>query len=527
MLKKTYPVKKSDFIALIFTVIAVFATIRLIISGGFNFGFSIGICSLILMGSVYLFTKECKDKFFCFLLFSGALVLSATYSVTNDYLIKFLTFVYLIFICSILFVTLSDNANAQGGSYSYIFDTVKKTFNAVLDNFTLPVRSAKALTKEGKPKNFLYLLVGVGISVPLICVVLPLLATSDVAFGTLISKLFSDLFAFLCAVVSTVIVTPFAYSFLFSMKKKDLKDKNAPEIPEKTPKVIINTVLSALSVIYVVYLFSQLAYISKAFAFLLPEGYSAAEFARSGFFQMAVIAFINFAVLFLCSALVKKNESRKLPVLTKYLLIFLCVFTVFYISTAFIKMMKYISLYGLTRLRVLTSIFMLMLAVIFIIILLRLIFTKLKYIKAIIIVCTLTMISVSITDINTLIADYNYNQYKQGNIEIDAEQLKSLGVSALPVLVKLSEEKDEKVRNDAIDAIIGSTYDIYSCGLENIADCTEKNITKTNIFEKNYTWIQGEKALKKFIENNPDFDYEEFYNAYYAEFAEPDEYEVW
>ena len=137
------------------------------------------------------------------------------------------------------------------------------------------------------------------------------------------------------------------------------------------------------------------------------------------------------------------------------------------------------------------------------------------------------MISVSITDINTHIANYNYNQYKQGNIEIDVEQLYSMGVSSLPVLVKLSEEKDEKVKNDAIDAIIGSTYDIYSCGLENIADCTEKNITKTNIFEKNYTWIQGEKALKKFIENNPDFDYEEFYNAYYAEFAEPDEYEVW
>ena len=147
--------------------------------------------------------------------------------------------------------------------------------------------------------------------------------------------------------------------------------------------------------------------------------------------------------------------------------------------------MKYISLYGLTRLRVLTSIFMLMLAVIFIIILLRLIFTKLKYIKAIIIVCTLTMISVSITDINTLIADYNYNQYKQGNIEIDAEQLKSLGVSALPVLVKLSEETEEEVRCAAIDAIVYISYNIYDCGIENLDECTEENITKTSIFEKN------------------------------------------
>lgn len=514
MLKKTYPVKKSDFIALIFTVIAVFATIRLIISGGFNFGFSIGICSLILMGSVYLFIKECKDTFFCFLLFSGTLVLSASYSVTNDFLIKFLTFVYIVFICATLFVTLSGNTSARGGTYSYIFDIVVKTFDALLDNLLLPMRSAKESSKNGGSKNLIYLLIGVGISVPVVCVVLPLLATSDVAFGTLISKVFSNLFAFICAIVTTVIITPFAYAFLFSMKKKDLKDKSAPAIPDKTPKVVINTILSVLSVVYIVYLFSQLAYISKAFAFLLPEGYSAAEFARSGFFQMAVIAFINFAILFLCSALVKKNESKKLPVFTKSLLIFLCVFTVFYISTAFIKMMKYISLYGLTRLRVLTSIFMLMLAIIFIIILLRLIFTKFKYIKAIILVCTLTMISVSITDINTHIANYNYNQYKQGNIEIDVEQLYSMGVSSLPVLVKLSEETEEEVRCAAIDAIVYISYNIYDCGIENLDECTEENIAKTSIFEKNYTWIQGEKALKQFIKKNPDFDYDEFYNVF-------------
>ncbi|MGN1315664.1 MAG: DUF4153 domain-containing protein [Acutalibacteraceae bacterium] len=527
MLKKTYPIKRSDLTALLFTVVFIFTTARLILFGGFNLGFSIGICSVIVTSTIYLFTKDCTDKIFCFLLFSGALVLSASFSVTNDFLIKFLTFVYIVFICATLFVTLSGNTSARGGTYSFIFDTVNKTFDAVLDNLMLPMRSAKESSKESKSKNILYLLVGVGISIPVICVVLPLLATSDIAFGILISKIFSNLFAFICAIVLTVIVTPFAYAFLFSMKKKDLKDMSAPTIPDKTPTVVINTILSTLTVVYIVYLFSQLAYISKAFAFLLPDGYSAAEFARSGFFQMAVIAFINFAILFLCSALVKKNENKKLPAFTKSLLIFLCVFTVFYISTAFIKMMKYISLYGLTRLRVLTSIFMIMLGVIFIIILLRLIFTKLKYIKAIILVCTLTMISVSVTDINTLIANYNYNQYKQGNIEIDVEQLNSLGVSALPVLVKLSEEKEEKVRYDAIDAIVYTAYDIYACGIENLDECTEENITKTNIFEKNYAWIQGEKALNEFTEKNPDFDYEEFYNIYYEKYAEYDEYTVW
>ena len=241
---------------------------------------------------------------------------------------------------------------------------------------------------------------------------------------------------------------------------------------------------------------------------------------------MGVIAFINFVILFLCATLVKKTESKKIPISTKSLLIFLCLFTVFYISTAFVKMLKYISLYGLTRLRVLTSVFMLMLAVIFIIILLRLIFTRLKYIKAIILVCTITMISVSVVDINTVIANYNYDAYKSGKISnIDVEQIGSLGVSGLPVLVKLSEEKPLEENYDVICEIENNSYAIYNNGFYSIYDIEEIDLKQTNIFQKNYVLEQGRIALSKFVENNPNFDYEKFYEEYYEE--EYDEYEDW
>lgn len=507
MTKKTYPILKSDFIALIFTVISLFISVRIGIFNGFNFGFTLGAFALILTSFIYLTTKECKDKIFSVLLLIGTLVLSASYSITNDGLIKFLTFLYLVFLCSTLFVTISANTTAQSGTYNYFLNTVQKSINAVIDNFSLPFRSAKESAKGGKSKNALYLLIGLGISFPILCVILPLLSTSDLAFGNLISNLFEDAFILIGAIILTVIITPFAYAFLFSMKKKDLAEKNVKEIPDKVSKVILNTILSATAVVYLAYLVSQLAYITKAFAFLLPDNYSAAEFARSGFFQMGVIAFINFVILFLCATLVKKTESKKIPASTKGLLIFLCLFTVFYISTAFVKMMKYISLYGLTRLRVLTSVFMLMLAVIFIIILLRLIFTKLKYIKAIILVCTITMISVSVIDINTVIANYNYNAYKAGKINIDVEQIGSLGVSGLPVLVKLSEEKPLEENYDVVAAIQRNAFSIYENALHPTKECTEEYLLKTNIFQKNLAWVRGKTAVDQFAESHPDFDF--------------------
>ena len=525
MTKKVYPVLKNDFIGFIFTVISIFITVRLGVFNGFNFGFTLGGFALIATGLIYLSSKECKDKAFCAFLTIGAFVLCCSYSVIDDGLIKFLTFLYLIFICATLFITISGNSNAESGTYSYVLNTVQKTVYSVFDNLMLPFRSVKESAKGEKSKNALYLLIGLGISFPILCVILPLLSTSDLAFGNLISNLFEDAFILIGAIILTVIITPFIFAFLFSMKKKDLTEIVAPTIPDKVSKVILNTILSVTAVVYLAYLVSQLAYITKAFAFLLPDNYSAAEFARSGFFQMGVIAFINFVILFLCSTLVKKTESKKIPDSTKSLLIFLCLFTVFYISTAFVKMMKYISLYGLTRLRVLTSVFMLMLAVIFIIILLRLIFTRLKYIKAIILVCTITMISVSVVDINTVIANYNYNAYKAGKINIDVEQIGSLGVSGLPVLVKLSEEKPLEENYDVICEIENNSYEIYNNGFYSIYDIEEIDLKQTNIFQKNYVLKQGEIALSKFVENNPNFDYEKFYEEYYEE--EYDEDEGW
>lgn len=527
MNKKTYPIQKTDFIGFILTVISIFITVRLGIFNGFNFGFTIAGFALIATGLIYLSSKECKDKVFCVLLTIGALVLCCSYSVISDGTIKFLTFLYLVFVYATLFITISGNNNAQSGTYNYVLNTVQKSIYSVFDNFMLPFRSVKESAKGGKSKNVLYLLIGLGISLPILCIILPLLTTSDLAFGNMISNLFEDAFVLIGAIILTVIITPFIFAFLFSMKKKDLAETNVKTIPDKVSKIILNTILSATAVVYIAYLVSQLAYITKAFAFLLPDNYSAAEFARSGFFQMGVIAFINFVILFLCATLVKKTESKKIPASTKSLLIFLCLFTVFYISTAFVKMMKYISLYGLTRLRVLTSVFMLMLAVIFIIILLRLIFTRLKYIKAIILVCTITMISISVVDINTVIANYNYDSYKSGKISnIDVEQIGSLGVSGLPVLVKLSEDIDLNEYTDENYEILSeihyNAYDIYSAGIFSTPACTEENLVKTSVFEKNYAWKQGKIAVDRFVKNNPEFKFEEFENKFYESLDDED-----
>lgn len=512
MPENTYSIKKSDAAAFIFTVISLFVAARLLITGGFNFGFTLGLSSILITGTVYLFSKECKDKGFCCFILASISALSAGYSLTNDYLMKFLSFVFILFLFTILFTLLSSNTDGPCGDYRLITGSIRKSFRAVFDNFALPFKSIKAHTADKKSSGIFQLLVGLGISVPLACIILPLLATSDIAFDSLVSKLLTNLTTFIFTLVLTLIATPIIYAHLFSLKKKAVKTTGTSDISGKIPTVTVNTVLCIVSVIYIAYLISQLAYISKAFAFLLPENYTAAEFARSGFFQMAVICCINFVILFIFSVFTNKSESKS-PLFTKLLLMFICIFSLFYISTAFIKMIKYISLFGLTRLRVLTSIFMLMLALIFVIIFLKLIFKKIKYIKPIIVICAITMIAVSVIDINTVIANYNYSQYKQGKIKPDVEQLYTLGISALPTLVELSEERDFEDIDNVYSTIYELSSEIYVEGLYDLSLCTERESVKTSVFEKNLVWIRAEKALKKFAENNPEFDYYDYFSS--------------
>ncbi len=510
MTNKVYPFNKVDIFGLISTLITLFITIRLGAFNGFNFGFTIGFVALLIAGASYIFSKKCNDKIFSTLLFICIIALCFGFSVISNSFIKFLSFIYLIFICTVFFTNLSANNNCDG-SYTYILNSIKKTFASVFDNFLLPFRSMKESAKGGKAKNILQLLIGFGISIPVLCAIIPLLTSSDIAFGTLVSSLFENSILIILALILSIILTPVFFAFLFSLKKEDQINNNAKNIPDKISKVILNTVLGTTSIVYIAYVISQLAYISKAFSFLLPENYSAAQFARSGFFQMGVIAFINFVILFICAVFVTKTESKKIPASTRVLLSFLCLFTVFYISTAFVKMMKYISLYGLTQLRVLTSVFMMMLAIIFVILLIKLIFTRLKYIKAIILVCTLTMISISVIDINTVIANYNYKAYKEGKISIDVEQIGNLGVSGLPVLVKLSEEKPLEENYDVVYEIVHNAYSIYDMGIDSLEECTDERLVKKSVFEKNYTWEQAKIALDKFIRDNPGFDRDEYF----------------
>jgi hypothetical protein len=70
--------------------------------------------------------------------------------------------------------------------------------------------------------------------------------------------------------------------------------------------------LTVISLTYLVYLFSQLAYFFSAFNGFLPEGYTrtASAFARRGFFEMFAICAINILIISIISAFSKREGGK-------------------------------------------------------------------------------------------------------------------------------------------------------------------------------------------------------------------------
>ena len=124
--------------------------------------------------------------------------------------------------------------------------------------------------------------------------------------------------------------------------------------------------LGVICGLYVCYLVSQLAYFFSGFAgLLLPAGYTAAEYARRGFFEMAAISAIDLALTGAALQLARRQAGR-LPGVLRGMLAFLSLFSLLLIATAASKLALYIASFGMTRLRVLTALFLLLLAVCFV-----------------------------------------------------------------------------------------------------------------------------------------------------------------
>lgn len=441
--KSLFDLKKRD---IIFTVcglvISVFMAVYGIF-GGFAFGYFLSAICLFTLFAVY-FAKAGKLRMFPVTCGVLALANTAVFVTTTNGSVRFFGIIMILLLSVVCFEgiihgTLSGNRRMLGVFYSAA---------STAGNISVSVKSL-FLNGNGNKKVIGKVLIGVLCAIPVLVIVVPLLLSSDDAFRGMMDRMFANTGATVFKGIFGVVLSGFVIAYGFSLRTGRvvvLKKGTFTGVEN----VYILSFLSAISVCYLLYLFSQLAYFFSAFKGFLPDGeITYSKYARKGFFEMCVIAVINL-VLVLAALLLAKKQNGKTCHGINLLATFIGVFTLIIIATSISKMVLYIDAYGMTVLRLTTSAFMVFLSVVFVSVILRVYMTKINIVKIALLTAGCIVLILGTVNVNSICAKYNYDSYCNGRLKtVDVNALYFLGDEGIPYITKLAESKEPSVAEEA------------------------------------------------------------------------------
>ncbi len=444
--KRAFPAGKPE---LLFGIICLFLALGLgnsILYGGFNLGFALFAGTGLLVSIAYLLIKGCRLNAYSCVLLGLCLLLIAGFARSSDGFVKFVCFCFLFLSANLGLCLLAGKNRWVPAGIRSLLDAPRTFFGLGFGRLPESTRGlGQALRSTGTAgKKGGAILLGLGLAVPILLLLIFLLSRADAAFEGLVKLLPEwDL-----RELSATLILGSGLFFVLYTRAAALAHDPAVQQQAKASKglssLTVNTVLGAVALVYLVYLFSQLAYFSGGFSGILPEGYTNAEYARRGFFEMAWLCSINLAIIILAAGFTARKD--KLPVSTKLLCLFIGLVTLFLTVTASAKMLLYISAYGLTRLRLLTEVIMVFVGITTAIVTVWLFVPRLPYMQVVLVLALVIGAGVLWADVDTAVAHYNVRAYQSGQLQsIDVRYLNTLGDGAVPYLMELTKDPDADI----------------------------------------------------------------------------------
>ncbi|MBR3824246.1 MAG: DUF4173 domain-containing protein [Lachnospiraceae bacterium] len=197
--------------------------------------------------------------------------------------------------------------------------------------------------KNGK---YLYILIGLVVAVPLFMVMLLLLTSADVVFKNMAENLlsgfkFGNIVQIVWMIFSMFVVF---YGILVFLSKGSVKEEVKDK--RKGEPLIAIPVATVLSLMYIVFSFVQIIYLFAG-NMELPAGYTYAEYAREGFFQLLAVGVLNLVLVLVGLCYFRPHKGLKI------ILTVMSGCTFIMLASSAMRMIIYIQYYYLTFLRIL------------------------------------------------------------------------------------------------------------------------------------------------------------------------------
>lgn len=289
------------------------------------------------------------------LYFTGVLLLGASSVLTSNSALIFMNVIGILILLDLSLLHQFNNVHQW--DFAYHLGNMIGLFFVSLISIWMPFSDCVDYFRKTRAlKNDLLrnVLIGVAISIPILFITIGLLSSADMLFGDLSDQIFDAIFSenFFGIGFMVIFGALSCYCVLCGITSMD--DSESMKIRKKADASIAATVMILLSVVYSYFCFLQIFYLFSGGLFTLPEGYSFAEYARRGFFELMWVTGINIGIMIICQTFFK--ESKILSIL----ITFLTICTYIMIGSATYRMILYIGAYYLTFLRMLVLLILIM-----------------------------------------------------------------------------------------------------------------------------------------------------------------------
>jgi hypothetical protein len=283
------------------------------------------------------------------------------------------------------------------------------------------------------------ILKGLFISLPILLVVSLLLMEADAVFKSNYQMILENLNVFeeetVFRFIASCIFTCLVFGLLYSQTNKsvDLTKLTNFRINLNIDVVVIFTLLILLNVLYTVFTYTQIIHLY----FQIPSdtpGFNYANYARSGFFQLVFVVVINLVLITFLKSFVK-SAKRNVNMFLNSLYSLTTAYTLNMVVSALYKMNLYIDTFGQTRLRIMVSVFTVLLGVLLLLLIIYIWTEKSMFIYGL---CTTAIfyIFLNFVNIDQIIAKHNL--YTADNL--DFNYLMGLSEDATPAVNQAYED---------------------------------------------------------------------------------------
>jgi len=330
------------------------------------------------------------------------------------------------------------------------YDALNATVFMPIANFDTLWRTVFALPQK-KRLQILTLLLSVGlIAAPVLAILLSGVYRS---FAASVGAYFGGAAMFF-------LIVSYLYGFLFGCRharRTYIFRKPERSALARAPKWLVITLLLMLCFGCAAYVVAQIVFFAPAFSGQITDA-QLAEYARQGFMELCGVVLLNLAVIAIAAVCTRVTPPPTVPgekaksasPMILGLIVVLCALSILLIAAAFVKMLLYMDAYGLTTNRIITSWFMLGLALVCGIIIARAFSSRIRPIRAITLAAIAMFLMLCYADCDYLAVSYNLSAYKAEELPgFDIEMLYDCGDSIVPVMIEVYENSDGQLQKDA------------------------------------------------------------------------------